>query len=188
MIHFSNPAFDHYYKRFVRDFLHYHDSIYCAAGKIVKAVQKEGGGSYSAMRVRRGDLQYKRVKIPAAEWYANTNEVWKPKELLYIATDERDKSFFDDLAKHHDLRFLDEYWDLAQLGDLDPNYMGMIDTIVASQGRAIAGTWCSTFSGYINRFRGYSGKTMMDLWYSFLPKKEAVHEWHIVDDMAYAFE
>ena len=188
MIHFTNPAIDHYYKRFVRDFLHYHDSIYCAAGKIIKAVQLEGGGSYSALHVRRGDLQYKKVKIPAAEWYENTKEVWKPKELLYIATDERDKSFFDDLAKHHDLRFLDDYWDLAQLGDLDPNYMGMIDTIVASQGRAFAGTWFSTFSGYINRLRGYAGKTMQDSWYSFLSRKTAMHEWKIVDDMAYAFE
>jgi len=137
MIHFTNPATDHYYKRFVRDFLHYHDSIYCAAGKIVKAVQyegvargfavdPEGAGAFSALHVRRGDLQYKKVKIPAQEWYDNTKEVWQPKEILYVATDERDKSFFDDLAKHHDLRFLDDYWDLASLGDLDPNYMYVV--------------------------------------------------------------
>ena len=138
MIHFTNPAVDHYYKRFVRDFLHYHDNIYCAAGKIVKAVQNEGvargfdvdadgAGAYSALHVRRGDLQYKKVKISAQEWYDNTKEVWKPKEILYIATDERDKSFFDDLAKHHDLRFLDDYWDMAGLGSLDPNYMYVLD-------------------------------------------------------------
>lgn len=199
MIHFTNPAIDHYYKRFVRDFLHYHDEIYCAAGKIVKAVQAEGvarnfhvdpegAGAFSALHVRRGDLQYKKVKIPAQEWYDNTKEVWQPKEILYIATDERDKSFFNDLAAHHDLRFLDDYWDLAGLGNLDPNYMGMIDTIVASRGRAFAGTWFSTFSGYINRLRGYHGISMMDSWYSFLPKKTAVHEWKVVDDFVYAFE
>lgn len=199
MIHFTDPAIDHYYKRFVRDFLHYHDSIYCAAGKIVKAVQKEGmdrgflvdsegAGAYSAMHVRRGDLQYKKVKISAQEWYDNTKEVWRTNEILYIATDERDKSFFTDLAKHHDLRFLDDYWDFAGLGDLDPNYMGMIDTIVASRGRAFAGTWFSTFSGYIIRLRGYHGMTLMDAWYSFLPKKTAMHEWKIVDDFVYAYE
>ena len=199
MIHFTDPAIDHYYKRFVRDYLHYHDAIYCAAGKIVKAVQAEGiargfavdpngAGAYSALHVRRGDLQYKRVKIPAQEWYDNTKEVWQTNEILYVATDERDKTFFDDLAAHHDLRFLDDYWDMAGLGDLDPNYMGMIDTIVASRGRAFAGTWFSTFSGYINRLRGYHGMSMMDSWYSFLPKKTAVHEWREVADFAYAFE
>ena len=202
MIHFTSAATDHYFKRFVRDYLHYHDAIYCAAGKIVKAVQAEaaarskgkalpdenGAGGFSALHVRRGDLQYKKVKIPAQEWYDNTAEVWLPNELMYVATDERNKTFFDDFAKHHDLRFLDDYWDLAGLSALDPNYMGMIDTIVASRGRAFAGTWFSTFSGYINRLRGYHGLSMKDSWYSFLPKKTAVQEWEIVDHFAYAYE
>lgn len=138
--------------------------------------------------IRRGDLQYKRVKIPAIEWYQNTKEVWQEKEILYIATDERNKTFFDDLAIHYELRFLDDYWDLAGLGNLDPNYMGMIDTIVASRGRAFAGTFFSTFTGYINRLRGYHGMSMKDSWYSFLPKKDHMHEWAVVDHMAYAFE
>ena len=199
MVLFSDPTESHYYKRFVRDYLHYHDSIYCAAGKIVQAVQlegqsrgftvdEEGGGGYSALHVRRGDLQYKRVKIPAIEWYENTKEVWQDKEILYVATDERNKTFFDDLAIHYDLRFLDDYWDLANLGDLDPNYMGMIDTIVASRGRAFAGTFFSTFTGYINRLRGYHGMTMKDSWYSFLPKKTHMHEWQEVRHEAYSFE
>jgi hypothetical protein len=199
MMHFTDVATDHYYKRFVRDFLHYHDSIYCAAGKVVKAVQAEGvargfvvddegAGAYSALHVRRGDLQYKKVKIPAQEWYDNTKEVWQPNEILYVATDERNKTFFDDLAAHHTLRYLDDYWELAGLGDLDPNYMGMIDTIVASRGRAFAGTWFSTFSGYINRLRGYHGMSMKDSWYSFLPKKTAVQQWNNTNEFAYAYE
>jgi hypothetical protein len=200
MVHFTDPADDNYFKRFVRDFLHYHDSIFCAAGKIVKAVQKEaesrgyhpdpetGAGGFSSLHVRRGDLQYKKVKIPCSEWYENTKEVWLPKEILYVATDERNKTFFDDLAAHHDLRFLDDYWDFASLGDLDGNYMGMIDTIVASRGRAFAGTWFSTFSGFINRMRGYHGMSMMDSWYSFLPKKDGVHKWELIDDARFAFE
>ena len=91
--------------------------------------------------------QYKKVKLPAEEWYENTKEVWQPKEILFIATDERNKTFFDPIAQHHELRFLDDYFELAGLGNLDPNYFGMIDTIVASRGRAFAGTWFSTFTG-----------------------------------------
>jgi GDP-fucose protein O-fucosyltransferase len=203
MIHFTNPVYDHYYKRFVRDFLHYHDAIYCAAGKIVLALQWEsaltrppdhapdpasGAGGFSALHVRRGDLQYKKVKLSAQEWYDNTKDIFKTNELLYVATDERDKNFFHDLAQHFELRFLDDYWDLAGLAQVDPNSMGMIDTIVASRGRVFVGTWFSTFSGYINRLRGYHGLSMQDSWYSFLPKKTAVHEWHIVDDFVYAYE
>jgi hypothetical protein len=199
MLHFTDPAIDHYVKRFVRDFLHYHDSIFCAAGKIVKALQyegkqrghavdDEGGGGYSAMHIRRGDLQYKKVKIPAKTWWNNTQELWKENEIIYIATDERNKTWFNPIARKRDIRFLDDYWDFAQLGKLDPNYMGMIDTIVASRGRVFAGTWFSTFSGYINRMRGYHGMSMMDSWYSFLPRKTAVHKWENVDHYAYAYE
>lgn len=160
LIHFTDPMIDNYVKRFVRDFLHYNDQIYCAAGKIVKALQVEGGqrgfdpdeeigGGFSAMHIRRGDFQYKKVKISAEKWYENTKEIWKPNEIIYIATDEHNKSFFDPIAQHHDIRFLDDYWDLASLGSIDPNYFGMIDTIVSSRARAFAGTWFSTFTGYV---------------------------------------
>ena len=121
---FTDPKIDNYFKRFVRDFLHYQDPIFCAAGKIVNALQQEskergfeldneGGGGYSSFHVRRGDLQYKKQKISGEEWKENTKELFLPKEILYIATDERKKSFFDPLATEHDLKFLDDFWDYA---------------------------------------------------------------------------
>eukprot|EP00536_Pseudo-nitzschia_multiseries_P016290 jgi/Psemu1/247440/estExt_Genewise1.C_10660005 len=199
MIYFTDPSIDNHFKRFVRDFLHYNDKIYCAAGKIVKALQaeakqlgfdtdEEGGGGYSAMHIRRGDFQYKKVKFSAEEWYENTKEIWKHNEIIFIATDEHDKSFFDPIAKYHEIRFLDDYWELAGLGDIDSNYFGMIDTIVSSRARAFAGTFFSTFTGYINRMRGYHGMTMMDSWYSFLDRKTVMHEWENVDKSVFAYE
>jgi hypothetical protein len=35
------------------------------------------------------------------------------------------------------------------------NYYGMIDQLVASRGNNFFGCWFSTFTGYINRLRGY---------------------------------
>jgi len=197
IILFTDPVIDNFFKRFVRDFLHYRDPIFCAAAKIIQAIQKEaaelgfhpdedGGGGYSALHVRRGDLQYKRVKIPAEEWRENTKDIWLDNEILYVATDERDKSFFDPLKydadtgqeERHKLRFLDDYWDVANLADVDPNYFGMLDTIVASRGRAFAGTFYSTFSGYINRMRGYHGMSMKDSYYGFKPFYDEMHNWN----------
>ena len=147
---FTDPVVDNFYKRFVRDFLHYKDSLYCAAGKVVHALNAEGK-EWSTLHVRRGDLQYKQVKIPAEEWYENLKEIWHEGEMLFIATDERNKTFFDPLKQHHEVRFLDDYWDVAKLGDLDSYFLGMVDTIVASHGRTFSGTWFSTFTGFINR-------------------------------------
>jgi hypothetical protein len=175
-IYFTDSAIDNYYKRFVRDFLHYKDQIYCAAGKIIHALNAEGK-EWSSMHIRRGDFQYKSVKLPAEQWYENTKEIWHKGEILFIATDERNKTWFDPIKEHHELRFLDDYWDMAKLGDLDKNFLGMIDTIVASHGRAFAGTWFSTFTGYINRMRGYLGHSMKNSWYSFLEKKDVMLQW-----------
>jgi hypothetical protein len=184
---FTNPKHDHLFKRFVRDYMRYHDSIWCAAGKIVHALQEEGQAlgmysrGYSSMHVRRGDLQYKQVKISAQEWYDHVHDIWIPNELIYVATDERNKTFFDPLVHQsndpHTLRFLDDYWDVAKLGDMDPNHMGMIDTIVASQGRTFVGTYWSTFSGYINRLRGFYGFSMKDSYYGTLSHKTLTHTW-----------
>ena len=49
------------------------------------------------------------------------------------------------------VRFLNDYWDMADLGNLSPEHFGMIDAIVASRGHTFAGTYYSTFTGYINR-------------------------------------
>lgn len=73
-------------KRFVRDYMHYNDSIFCAAGKIVRSIQQEamergfsldeeGGGGYSSLHVRRGDLQYKEVLLSEDLWYVQIVEV-----------------------------------------------------------------------------------------------------------------
>jgi hypothetical protein len=35
------------------------------------------------------------------------------------------------------------------------NYYGMIDQLVASRAKIFYGCWFSTFTGYINRLRGY---------------------------------
>jgi len=171
VIHFTDPAIDNYYKRFVRDFIHYHENIFCAAGKVVQLLQdegrqrgfevdEEGAGGYSAWHVRRGDLQYKEVIISAEEWYENTAKLWLTKEILYIATDEQNRAFFDPIAAHHDLRFLSDYIERAGLAKLDSSFLGMVETVVASRGRLFVGTWHSTFSGYIIRMRGYYGEQL----------------------------
>ena len=181
-IYFTDPTMDNYYKRFIRDFIHYHGNIFCAAGKIVKLLQdegkergfeidEEGGGGFSALHVRRGDLQYKEVIISAEEWYDNTAKLWHEKEILYVSTDEKKKSFFDPIAKHHDLRYLDDYWEKAGLDKLDPNHMGMVESAVAARARIFVGTWHSTFSAYIMRLRGYYGLTKMSNYYSFRPRR-----------------
>jgi len=139
------------------------------------------------------------VKITADDWYKNTRGLFKKNEIVYIATDERDTTFFLPLAKHYKLRFLRNFTESAGLDQLDPNIMGMVDTIIASRGRIFVGTWFSTckwklsllcfivitynslillsVTGYINRMRGYYGMSGTTSFYSTPDRKLNTHKW-----------
>jgi len=51
--------------------------------------------------------------------------------------------------------------------------MGMIYTIINSRGRAFVEMWFLMFTGYINCMLGYHHMLIINMWYSWLPKKEA---------------
>ena len=44
---------------------------------------------------------------------------------------------------------------MDQIKSINPNYYGMLDQLVASRGEVFWGAFYSTFTGYINRIRGY---------------------------------
>eukprot|EP00559_Dactyliosolen_fragilissimus_P009977 CAMPEP_0184858704 /NCGR_PEP_ID=MMETSP0580-20130426/3790_1 /TAXON_ID=1118495 /ORGANISM="Dactyliosolen fragilissimus" /LENGTH=580 /DNA_ID=CAMNT_0027355005 /DNA_START=246 /DNA_END=1988 /DNA_ORIENTATION=- len=149
-------------KRFVRDHLRYIDEIMCAAARIVKEVRKRArenaskynpNGLYDGFHVRRGDFQYKKTRIGTYLLHKQSEDQLEEGSTLYIATDEKDKSFFDPLKKHYDITFLDDYMDVIQ--DINPNYYGMLDQLVVYKSRVFFGTWWSTLTGYVNRMRGY---------------------------------
>ncbi len=55
------------------------------------------------------------------------------------------------------IRFLDDYLARGIIQGSNPNVHGMVESIVCSRSKVFAGTWFSTFTGYIHRLRGYHG-------------------------------
>jgi hypothetical protein len=115
-IFFEDWRDDLWMKRFVRDHLHYRDEIQCAAARVVQKIrhyvyQKTNGRStiYDSFHIRRGDFQFKTTRLDAKEIYENSKNEFTPGTTIYVATDERDKSFFDPLREHYDLLFLDDF-------------------------------------------------------------------------------
>jgi hypothetical protein len=165
---FENDAMDRLFKRFIRDYVHYMDIIFCKASLIINQLVVESNHKgYAAFHIRRGEFQYKVVKISAEKILTNLQNRVPKSSLVYIATDERNKSFFDAFKSHYTggIRFLDDYNNLADLKLVNPNYLGMIDQVVCSRGNQFVGTWFSTFSGYITRMRGYLGYSDSTVWY-----------------------
>jgi hypothetical protein len=153
---------DLWLKRFMRDHMRYNDDIQCAAARLVHAMRDVArkndpkgnpDGLFDSFHIRRGDFQYKNTRIDAVDIIANTKNFLAPNSTIFIATDERDKSFFDPMRKHYNIYFMDDFMPL--LTGVNTNYFGMIDQLVASRGRIFFGCWFSTFTGFINRMRGY---------------------------------
>lgn len=149
-------------KRFIRDHVRYNDQLQCAAARIVQAIRERArskdpdtnpDGSYDSFHIRRGDFQFTETRIEASEIYENSKDELTEGGIVYIATDERDKTFFAPLEKHYDVYYLDNFKHLIK--DLNTNYYGMLDQLIASRSRVFFGSKYSTFSGYINRMRGY---------------------------------
>jgi hypothetical protein len=146
--------------RFVRDHLRYVDELQCAAARIVHALREiameqpnNSNGLFDSMHIRRGDFQYKETRLDAPQLLEKSKQ-WIPEQsVVFISTDERDKTFFDPFKEVYDIYFLDDFKHLFP--DMNTNLFGMLDQLVATKGRTFVGTYFSTYTGYINRMRGY---------------------------------
>ncbi|KAL7533499.1 LOW QUALITY PROTEIN: hypothetical protein ACHAWF_004518 [Thalassiosira exigua] len=114
-------------------------------------------GIYDAMHVRRGDFQFTPTRLPAEKQFELSEGGLSKGATLYIATDEKDKSFFDVFRRNYDVVFLDDFRHV--LPGINTNYYGMIDQLVAYKSRVFYGTWWSTLSGY-HKLEGYEDGTM----------------------------
>lgn len=110
---------DMWMKRFVRDHLRYLDEIQCAAARIVAKLRKhvkgrgnghgDPNGIFDTFHIRRGDFQFKTTRISAEEIVKNSEAELTPNSTIFIATDERDKKYFQPLRDRYDIWFLDDF-------------------------------------------------------------------------------
>lgn len=158
---FQDWRLDLWVKRFVRDHLRYIDEIQCAAARVLHAVRKRSrargdpNGNFDSFHVRRGDfgIMTDATQVDATRMYEDSKEELRENATIYIATDETNHTFFNPLKQHYDVVFLEDF--KALLAGIHPNYYGTVDQLVTSRGRKFFGCFYSTFSGYINRIRGY---------------------------------
>lgn len=136
-------------KKLFRNHLSLHPAMCEAATPLVSKL-----GSYSAIHVRRGDFsrQYPRAVIPADRILKNISSKIKFGSRLYVATNEKERSFFKPLANKYDLRF---FSDIREDRDYLPYIVAGAEMLICASATVFIGNRLSTFSGYITRLRGY---------------------------------
>jgi hypothetical protein len=186
---FQDWKTDLWIKRFVRDHVRYIDNIQCAAARIVDKLRTTYGGHFDSFHIRRGDFQYKTTRVDANVIVERAKDVIEEGRVVYIGTDERDKTFFQPLVEDAgwNILFLDDFLD--EVGEsIDPHYYGMIDQLVVSRGDRFFGCWFSTFSGYIMRLRGYHSQLEISSSSSNNPNADAFSKGKLPNSYYYALE
>lgn len=148
---FEDWNVDLWMRRFVRDHLRYTDELQCAAARVVEAVRarshaRNHSGAFDSMHVRRGDFleAYPPSNVTGEQIYDETKKIFPEGSTVYMATNEKDRSFFQPLMAHYDVVFLEDLQHL--LGELKDHHLGLVDQLVASRGRHFMGCWWSTFT------------------------------------------
>jgi hypothetical protein len=153
---FEDPAMELSAKRFVRDTLRYKDELQCAAARIVHMLrQASPDGTFHTFHCRRSEqFSHQFGRQPTAEEIVQIAlpDV-PPGSTVYIATDEVKHTWFAPFFAQWKVSFLSDYD--QEIRGISADYYGMLDQLVASRGTKMFGSWMSTFTGYINRLRGY---------------------------------
>nr|WP_293845260.1 hypothetical protein [uncultured Arsenicibacter sp.] len=119
---------------------------------------KKSAKSYCSIHVRRGDYiqPYTRNGLVTAEEMLPVIEKTCPKDsMLVIHTDEQDEHYFDAIKQKYRNHWLID----KQLVDNFPDSVerGLVSLLVASHSDNFIGTYYSTFTGLIQRYRKYNG-------------------------------
>ena len=178
---------DLYIKRYIRNHFRYIHALQCAAARVVqrlreRTLQQSNGITdlFHTIHVRRGDFKVKHAWAPAATILKKLDTTILLNATLYIATDERNKSFFEGFHQHYQVYFLNDF--KKELEGIHLNYFGMIDQLISARGDSFFGCYWSTFSGYINRLRGYHSQTGKQRGW----EKGVLRSWYYVPDRLYS--
>ena len=158
----------------------------------------DANGDYNAYHIRRGDfLTYYPVLRRSARGIVKFSSKEMTKHgVVYIASDEKDQTFFQPFRKAFDVVMLDDFKHL--LKGVNSIYYGMIDSLIASRSEIFFGCWFSTFTGYIIRLRGFHNNKRKGLryemgyhssyYYALEDRKYHLQEYHPVKKSFFATE
>jgi GDP-fucose protein O-fucosyltransferase len=175
MIYFPDINVHKMAKRFMRDRVRYLDAIFCGASKIVSILSKMSTSKipnlsslepprYVAYHIRRGEFQQTHTRLEAQQILDLTYHLIPniSSRVLYISTDESNRTFFKPFFDtFKDVKFLSDFHNMADIDQMNPNHLGMVEQVICSAADIFIGTPLSTFTAYITRMRGYMNDSMM---------------------------
>lgn len=139
-------------KVLIGKYFRYRNEIFNLAWLYINSLKDK---NYYAVHVRRNDFQYKELHISCEELFNNISKQVPTGSKLYIATDHKDKDFFNPLRDYYDIIFFNDLNDKFTFLDLNENWIPIIEQLICTRAIKFIGTDLSTLSSYVYRLRGY---------------------------------
>jgi len=142
--------------RLIRDRIHFPEAAAEWAARILYHMPS----SFAAMHYRRSDFGPGPRQITPGQVFNNTANIYKEGEYIYVCTDEEpvlfESDFVNTFKKRNPILSWQDFRLQPYTQGIPPMYVPMVEMIIAGQSRIFVGTMWSTFSGYIQRLRGYN--------------------------------
>ena len=167
-LHFENNLFGHYWyvmypgdyhkRNLLKDKINrcfrYKNKFYELSKKV-----KEKIGDYNSVHVRRNDflLCHEDKLVPSDLLLEKLYAFFPRSKPLYIATDEKDLTFFDPVREKYDIYFYNDFDFNTTALETD-----VMDQVICAESDIFIGTYLSTYTKRINVMRGIDGKQADD--------------------------
>eukprot|EP01124_Arcella_intermedia_P005864 TRINITY_DN13436_c0_g2_i2.p1 TRINITY_DN13436_c0_g2~~TRINITY_DN13436_c0_g2_i2.p1 ORF type:complete len:435 (+),score=85.10 TRINITY_DN13436_c0_g2_i2:23-1327(+) len=139
----------------VKQHLHFRKEVLAYAALVLQLFPST---RFSTIHYRRDDLQYEENRwLDPEKIFSNTLGLFEEEEFIYVATDERPEVFRREFEGVFEKRYrILKAEDFSEvLREVPQAWVPLVEMLILSQGRVFVGTRQSTFSGYVNRLRGY---------------------------------
>lgn len=116
--------------------------------------------NFNCIHLRRGDFCYHKNtnEYPCFNvelWFDKLTKNYNKNETLLIATDHNDKEFFKLITDYYEkVYFINDLLDSYPICDVEK---GLVTMLIAAKSSQFIGTFQSTFTGIIQRYRMYNG-------------------------------
>ena len=144
--------FENQLKKLIARHVHYRTDIFDLAWRFINVI---GDQTYYSIHIRRNDFQYKELFISCEEILENIIDVIPRNSILYIATDHKEKQFFEPLKEIYSLVFYDDIRSQLELDEFNVNWIPIIEQFICTRSIKFVSNKFSTLSSYIFRMRGY---------------------------------
>lgn len=169
-------------KSLVSKYVRYKNEIFDIAWGFINLL---GDKEYYSIHIRRNDFQYKDLFIDSNTMFNTVSKEIPTGSKLYIATDHKDKTFFDIFRSNYEVYFYDDL--LAKLNHFEiyKKWIPIIEQIICTRGIKFIGNKLSTLSSYVYRMRGFMSDIEDKNYYLNTEESSETHQRYFTEDNKY---